>query len=78
MLKEQVSLQVEGMTCTNCAMSVRRRLEKEGMQEVDVNFATGEVRFTNVSDKTESDLVQSIEDLGYKVVASTGSEKKNG
>jgi Cu+-exporting ATPase len=40
-------LMVEGMSCSNCAMGVRKRLEKQGMAQVDVNFATGEVRFEN-------------------------------
>jgi P-type Cu+ transporter len=58
---------VDGMSCANCAMGVKKRLEKQGMQLVDVNFATGEVRFENVSAKPLNELAESIEDLGYTV-----------
>ncbi len=68
---------VEGMSCTNCAMGVRKRLEKQGMANVDVNFATGEVRFENVVGKPTLELKESIEELGYAVVkVDEGKEEK--
>lgn len=70
-------LMVEGMSCSNCAMGVRKRLEKQGMAQVDVNFATGEVRFENSINKPISEIAESIEELGYKVVSLTQNEKKN-
>lgn len=70
---------VQGMTCSNCAMGVRRTLEKQGLLGVDVNFATGEVRFENVSGKPEAEIKSSIEELGYAVLKTgeTDNEKKN-
>lgn len=70
---------VEGMSCSNCAMGVRKRLEKQGMEQVDVNFATGEVRFENVPGKPISELKESIEELGYSVTTdlNQSEEKKN-
>ncbi|MCG9881259.1 MAG: heavy-metal-associated domain-containing protein [Bacteroidia bacterium] len=71
---------VEGMSCANCAMGVKKRLEKQGMQSVDVNFASGEVRFENVSSKPITEITESIEDLGYTVRvpdAAPSNEKKN-
>lgn len=76
-MNAEVNLQVEGMTCTNCAMSVRRKLEKEGLENVDVNFVTGEVRFINNSTKSKVELANSIEELGYKVINASSIEKKN-
>lgn len=70
-------LMVEGMTCSNCAMGVRKRLEKQGMAQVDVNFASGEVRFENSINKPLAEIAESIEDLGYKVVSFNQNEKKN-
>ncbi len=68
---------VEGMSCTNCAMGVRKRLEKQGMANVDVNFATGEVRFENLPGKPTIELKESIEELGYSVVkVDDGKEEK--
>ena len=73
-----VELKVEGMTCSNCAMTVQRKLEKSGMQSVNVNFATGEVRFENPAGKPVPGIVEGIEDLGYKVIsADNPAEKKN-
>jgi len=72
-------LTVEGMTCSNCAMGVRKRLEKQGMEQVDVNFATGEVRFQNVLGKPAEEIKDSIEELGYVVLnaANEAGKKKN-
>lgn len=64
----QIELQVEGMTCSNCAMSVQRYLEKQQMKQVSVNFATGEVRFENNASGNLDDIRKGIENLGYHVV----------
>ncbi|MCA0427614.1 MAG: cadmium-translocating P-type ATPase [Bacteroidetes bacterium] len=71
-------LQVEGMTCTNCAMSVKKTLEKQGLKEVDVNFATGEVRFEWIEALKEETIINSIEDLGYKVKREDSTQTANG
>lgn len=42
---EQVNWNVEGMTCANCALTIGKYLEKEGMQNVKVNLIGGEVHF---------------------------------
>ena len=65
---EKIQLQVEGMTCANCALGITRLLEQKGMDDVYVNFATGEVHFANAGDKQLPELVNGIESLGYKVV----------
>jgi Cu+-exporting ATPase len=71
-------IHVDGMTCSNCAASVQRRLEKQGLKNVNVNFATGEVVFENVVAKSLTDIAETIEDLGYKVTLpnAKNSEKK--
>ena len=69
-------LQVEGMTCSNCAATVRRKLEKDGMTDVNVNFANGEVTFKNPTDLTTEKIIEHIDDLGYKVMSGNASEKK--
>ncbi|MFN4082850.1 MAG: heavy-metal-associated domain-containing protein [Bacteroidia bacterium] len=72
-------IHVDGMTCTNCAASVQKRLEKQGLANVNVNFATGEVIFKNLSNLPLESISESIEDLGYKVTLpnQTVTEKKN-
>jgi len=68
---------VEGMTCSNCAAGVQRRLEKQGLQKVNVNFASGEVVFENNDNKPMAAIIDSIEDLGYKVIKADSPQKKN-
>jgi P-type Cu+ transporter len=65
---EKVDWKVEGMDCTNCALTINRYLQKEGMQSVKVNFIGGEVSFDLNGNKTKEELTKGIADLGYKVV----------
>ena len=65
---EKVDWKVEGMTCTNCALTINRYLEKEGLKDVNVNFIGGEVSFELNGNKTKEELTRGIKDLGYKVV----------
>ena len=39
---EKVEWKVEGMTCTNCALTINQYLKKEGLSDVKVNFIGGE------------------------------------
>jgi len=64
---EKVQWQVEGMDCSNCALTIRRYLEKEGMKDVKVNFATGDVSFDVNGNANTSKLSKGILSLGYKV-----------
>jgi Cu+-exporting ATPase len=73
----RVELTVEGMTCTSCAATVRRKLEKDGMADIHVDFANGEVSFSNPTALTVDQITGHIDDLGYRVVSGTTDEKKN-
>ena len=42
---EKVEWKVEGMDCTNCALTINKYLSKEGLKEVKVNFIGGDVSF---------------------------------
>ena len=66
---EKISLLVEGMTCTNCALGVTRVIQQKGAEDVSVNFATGDVHFTISPNIKVSQIVNGIEGLGYKVVS---------
>lgn len=65
---EKVDWKVEGMTCTNCALSIDRYLHKEGQKDVKVNFIGGEVSFEMDGYKTKEELTKGIANLGYKVI----------
>jgi P-type Cu+ transporter len=64
---EKVEWKVEGMDCTNCALTISRYLVKEGQKDVKVNFIGGDVSFEMDQTKTKEQLVKGIEGLGYKV-----------
>ena len=64
-------LKVEGMTCSNCALSVSNYLKKEGLADVKVNPITGEVSFTSEADAEIIKLRAGIKKLGYNVVDET-------
>jgi Cu+-exporting ATPase len=67
---EKISWKVEGMTCSNCALSVSKVLQKQGMQQVQVNPINGEVAFEITEKEHGLDKAKkNIELLGYKVVA---------
>lgn len=64
----QVELQVKGMTCSNCALTVEKYLKKEGMEGVMVDFSTDEVVFDTIDEKKVPQLIKGIGRLGYEVV----------
>jgi Cu+-exporting ATPase len=64
---EKVDWKVEGMTCSNCALSVSKYLQKEGMQEVKVNPISGAVSFSTKETIGLPGLKKGINALGYTV-----------
>ncbi len=64
---ELVELQVTGMHCNNCALSVHKILEKKGLEDVYVDFANEEVKFRTHDAAAIPQIVKDIEGLGYKV-----------
>jgi P-type Cu+ transporter len=65
---EKVEWKVDGMDCTNCALTITKYLQKEGMKEVKVNFIGGDVNFELTGDRSKEALSKGIEDLGYHVI----------
>ena len=57
--KKRIILQVEGMTCTNCAKGIKKHLESKGLEGVNVNFSTGETSY-NFSNKHTEKQVENI------------------
>jgi len=72
---DKIIWKVEGMTCSNCALSIQKFLEKEGMKEVFVNPIGGEVLFINDLDVELSKIKKGIESLGYSIVNETSPAK---
>jgi Cu+-exporting ATPase len=65
--EELIELQVSGMHCNNCAMSVHKLLEKKGLQDIYVDFANDEVKFKTSKPLEAHLIIKDIEGLGFKV-----------
>ncbi len=79
---EKVEWKVDGMDCTNCALTINRYLTKEGLKDVKVNFIGGDVSFETDGAVDKQHIFKGIENLGYKIVhegqPATDNSKKTG
>ena len=64
---EKVQWKVEGMTCSNCALTIHKFLEKQGLKEVKVSAIGGDVSFEMNEEHTKEELARGIKNLGYEV-----------
>jgi len=63
-------LEVKGMTCHHCVMSVTKALSKlEGIQNVQIDLQKGEVRFENTKSVASDRIKKTIEEAGYQVIS---------
>ena len=67
---------VDGMTCTNCALTISKYLEKEGIKNVKANPASGEVLFDFNEHTDTTKLEKGLESLGYQVAERNGVTAK--
>ena len=73
---KKLKLEVEGMTCANCAAGIKKHLENKGLQDVNVNFSTGEASWENDKNQDKNDVAKTITSLGYKIKSSSKEEEK--
>ena len=76
--KEKVEWKVEGMTCSNCALTISKYLQKEGLKDVSVNLIDGDVSFEN-GENGENDKKEKIKNgitLSARFSPSNQSAKK--
>lgn len=66
--REEISVKVGGMDCTNCAISIKKALEKAGAENVSVDFTMGEAHFTKSSSENIDKYLKAIESSGYQVI----------
>jgi len=66
---KKITLPVEGMTCASCVARVEKALSKvDGIENVNVNFATEKASFTFDPEKISKEIISSaVEDAGYKI-----------
>ena len=70
---ESVQWKVDGMSCTNCALSIHKYLQASGIEAPKVSFMEGEVQFEMPQEMNKETLIKGIQKLGYKV---RGQEEK--
>jgi P-type Cu+ transporter len=64
-----IELKVDGMTCSNCAASLNRFLDRKGLKDVYVNFSTNEIRFAQGEKIIPMEEIKSgIKKMGYEVI----------
>ena len=74
-IKKKIKIQVEGMTCANCAAGIKKHLEGKGLENVNVNFSTGEASCNIENNQSEKEVAKIIKELGYTVITNS---KKDG
>jgi copper ion binding protein len=64
------TIKVKGMSCQHCVMSVTKALgQLEGIKNVQVDIAKGEVRFDNSKEIASNRIEKAISDAGYEVIS---------
>ena len=73
---EKITLHVEGMTCNNCANGIKVHLEKNLIENVNVNFSLSEVSFSENNTSDKKHIISLVEEIGYKVKKKKSKEKR--
>jgi len=69
MSQDKITLPIDGMTCTSCAMTIENALKKvDGVGGVNVNFATEKATVEYDTKKTNKEaLIKAVGETGYNV-----------
>ncbi len=73
---KKVNWKIEGMSCSNCALTIQKYLEEKGLENVRVNFIGGDVSFDLNGNITKPAIEKGIENLGYRVADESGGQQK--
>ena len=73
---KRIKLEIEGMTCSNCAAGVKKHLLSKGLEDVNVNFSSGEVSCNIDNLQNQNDVENIIQKLGYLIVKPNNKNKK--
>lgn len=70
---EKVQWKVEGMTCSNCALTINQYLQKEGVKNISVSPIDGDVSFRLNGVTTKQKIANGIASLGYTIAPTDSS-----
>ena len=73
---ETINWKIEGMSCSTCALTIGKYLEKKGGQNIKVSLASGDVSFDSPGELDRQQLQKGIHDLGYSVVKEEAPDTK--
>ena len=73
---KKIKIQVEGMSCTNCAAGIKKHLINKGLEDVNVNFSTGEASCNIDTLHNQNDIGNIIQKLGYSIIKPNKEIKK--
>ncbi|RMD87856.1 MAG: cadmium-translocating P-type ATPase [Candidatus Dadabacteria bacterium] len=76
-LRERGEISVKGMTCGNCARKVQEKLEDFGLKEVFVDLGRKRAVFSNPLGIKPEQIIEAIEQLGYKASFKEKSNQKD-
>lgn len=65
---DKINWKVEGMTCSNCALTISRYLESLDLKEVKLNVITGALSFENPDSQSLTTIKAGIRSLGYQII----------
>lgn len=74
--QRKIKITVEGMTCANCASGIKKHLINKGLDNVNVNFSTGEASCTINQKQTKNQIENIIKKLGYTIVSVKNNDEK--
>jgi len=72
-MEQTFRCKVGGMTCGNCALTISRYLEKQGVSHIQANAASGELQFTAAGTVDVERIYKGIGQLGYQVIQPGGA-----
>ena len=73
---KKIKIHVEGMSCTNCAAGIKKHLINKGLEDVNVNFSTGEASCNIDTSYNQNDIENIVKKLGYSIIKPNEEIKK--
>src|ERR1700733_14108860 len=81
---ETIQWKIEGMSCSNCALTISKYLEKQGLQNIKLSLVSGDLSFDSLDPLNRDQIQKGIRGLGYGVLneealaanEATGRKKK--
>lgn len=68
-MEKKVTLKIEGMHCTSCAISIDGELEDAGAKEANTNYAKQETEVVFDPQKlSEEKILEIIKKIGYSAI----------